>query len=147
VESSARFSAREKNLCQRFKISHHTGYAWFNRHEEQRGNFQVVAATNKFQGALLSKLQSCGAPIVSPDDGFQRDAFALLDAFVPSCRDARQCRLPLVDCPNNTPPESAFGRIYEYLGDNQLNGSLFPQWYAFHALSSRHRRTSFRLPR
>lgn len=68
----------------------------------------------------------CVIVIVSPDDGSQRNAVALLDAFVPSCLDAGQCRLLLVDCPHNTPPESAFGQIYEYLGDKQLNGLIVP---------------------
>jgi hypothetical protein len=64
----------------------------------------------------------CIVVIVSPHRQAQSSAITLLDAIVPASIDPGQCHVLFVDCPRNTPPESAFSGLFSSLHDRELEG-------------------------
>ncbi|MEM5440067.1 hypothetical protein [Paraburkholderia diazotrophica] len=119
TEPAARREEMEESYCT-LMASAHGGLLEVSPQNRQ----DLVTFLNERKDTLVEL--ACVVVIVSPDEESQRNAVTLLDATVPGSLGPEQCRLLLVDCPRDTQPESAFGQVYTYLGDKQLDGLVVP---------------------
>ncbi|OYD76150.1 UNVERIFIED_ORG: hypothetical protein BDU10_1221 [Burkholderia sp. CF145] len=68
----------------------------------------------------------CIVVVVSPDPEAQHNGIAMLNAIVPASVEPGTCHVLLVDCPRNTPTESAFAELFSSLHDRELGGLVVP---------------------
>ncbi|MCO4876559.1 hypothetical protein VOI32_05770 [Paraburkholderia caribensis] len=85
---------------------------------------QLATFLDERKNALVEL--DCIVVIVSPDLEAQHNSVALLNAIVPASIEPGKCHVLLVDCPRNTPTESAFAELFSNLHERQLEGLIVP---------------------